>query len=87
MLSPSTGKTEIKPFFIKTACKGYREGQWNNLVVDLYSYMEAFTGQTYRCLDSIVLTGHFKLRRIYSTTCELAEDDGEGEQEYKEIAL
>jgi len=29
--------------------------------------MEAFKGQTYRCLDTITIMGHFKLRRIYTT--------------------
>ena len=59
---------QIKPFFVKTPIKGYKEGVWNNFGIDLYSYIEAFKGQTYRSLDTISITGHFKLRRIYSTT-------------------
>ena len=49
----------------------WQEGIWNNLTVDLYSFMDAFKGQTYRSLDSILIGGHFKLRRIYTTPHEL----------------
>ena len=68
ILSPSTTKTEIKPFFVKVPCQ-VQEGCWNNLAVDLCSFIEAFKGQTYRSLDAIYLTGHFKLRRIYTAAC------------------
>lgn len=73
---------------MKTPCLGFKEGAWNNLVVDLYSYMEPFKGQTYRSLDAIHLTGHFKLRRIYTATAEPMETEGENEsQEIKQINL
>jgi hypothetical protein len=39
MLSPNNSKTEVKPFFIKSQCKGFKEGSWNNFIVDLYSFM------------------------------------------------
>ena len=65
ILSPSTTKTEIKPFFVKVPCQ-VQEGCWNNLAVDLYSFIEAFKGQTYRSLDAIYLTGHFKLAYLHS---------------------
>ena len=68
MLSPATHKLEIKPFFLKYPFHNFSEGVWNNLVIDLHSYIEAFKGQTYRSLDSISITGHFKLRRIYTAS-------------------
>jgi hypothetical protein len=67
MLSPFNNKLEIKPFFVKCPQVNFKEGIWNNFAVDLYSFMEAFKGQTYRCLDNITIMGHFKLRRIYTT--------------------
>lgn len=66
MLSPNT-KLEIKPFFVKFPCSHVQEGIWNNLTIDLYSFINAFKGQTYRSLDYISITGFFKLRRIYTT--------------------
>lgn len=88
MLSPSTNKMEVKPFFMKSACHDYIEGQWNNFVVDLYSYIEAFKGQTYRSLDSITISGHFKLRRVYTSASEPLECEAESEsQEIKPINL
>ena len=53
--------------------------------MDLYSYIQAFKGQTYRSLDAIYLTGHFKLRRIYSTTAEPKLDDPNSD--LKQIAM
>ncbi len=38
-----------------------------NFSVDLHSFINAFKGQNYRSLDAVYLTGHFKLRRIYTT--------------------
>ncbi len=67
MISPNNNKLEIKPFFVKSPGVNFKEGCWNNFVVDLYSFMEAFKGQTYRCLDNITIMGHYKLRRIYTT--------------------
>lgn len=55
---------------MKAPCHDCTEGAWNNMVIDLYSYMEAFKGQTYRSLDSIALTGQFKLRRIFTSASE-----------------
>lgn len=66
MLSPST-KLENKPFFVKFPCSHVQQGIWNNLSIDLYSFIKAFKGQTYRSLDSISITGYFKLRRIFTT--------------------
>ncbi len=70
MLSPATHKVEVKPFFVKSPCHNFGEGVWNNLVVDLYSFIEPFKGQTYRSLDSICISGHFKLRRVYTSSSE-----------------
>lgn len=83
MLSPATHKLEIKPFFVKMPCPNYSEGTWNNLAIDLYSYIEAFKGQTYRSLDSITISGNFRLRRIYTSSSEMLE--GEGESESSEV--
>lgn len=69
-------------------CSGFKEGIWNNLSIDLYSYMSAFKGQTFRSLDGINLTGHFKIRRIYTSASEPLEDQGESEsQEVKQVSL
>ena len=78
MLSPINHKLEIKPFFVKSPGVNFKEGIWNNFTVDLYSFMEAFKGQTYRCLDNILIQGHFKLRRIY-TTNSMANLDNDNE--------
>jgi hypothetical protein len=67
MISPTTNKLEIKPFFVKCPNVNFKEGAWNSFAIDMYSFMEAFKGQTYRCLDNISIMGHFKLRRIYTT--------------------
>jgi|LakMenE01Jun11ns_1017448.scaffolds.fasta_scaffold9512495_1 hypothetical protein len=66
MLSPAT-KVDNKPFFVKFPCSHVQEGLWTNLTVDLYSFIFAFKGQTYRSLDMITINGFFKLRRIYTT--------------------
>ena len=88
ILSPNGTKTELKPFFVKTPLPGWKENAWNNLSIDLYSYMTAFKGQTFRSLDGIHLTGHFKLRRIYTASGEPLEGEGEGEsQEAKQVNL
>jgi hypothetical protein len=49
--------------------------------VDMYSFMEAFKGQTYRSLDSVCISGHFKLRRIYTSTAEPVECEGDNESQ------
>jgi hypothetical protein len=67
MFSSATHKFEIKPFFVKYPCPAIIEGVWNNLAIDLFSFINPFKGQAYRSLDAIYLTGHFKLRRIYTT--------------------
>ena len=54
-----------------------KEGVWNNLGIDLFSCMGAFKGQGYRSLDAIYLTGHYKLRRIYTTNMRPFEEDVE----------
>jgi hypothetical protein len=66
---------------VKTPCHGFKENSWNNLSIDLYSYMGAFKGQTFRSLDAIHLTGHFRLRRIYTAAGEPLEGEGEGESQ------
>ena len=47
--------------------------------------MDAFKGQTYRSLDSIYMTGHFKLRRIYTTNSRPYEEDAP--EQNKDITL
>lgn len=41
--------------------------------------MNAFKGQTYRSLDAIYLTGHFKLKRVYTTNTKPSSGDGENQ--------
>lgn len=65
---------------------GINEGIWTNFAVNLYSFMDAFKGQSYRSLDSIYITGHFKLRRIYTTNSKPIIGD-ETEELIKEISL
>ena len=77
MLSPAGQKLEVKPFFVKMPCHNYSEGIWNNLVIDVHSFIEVFKGQTYRSLDSICINGHFKMRRVYTASCEPLECEGE----------
>lgn len=67
ILSPSVQKIEKKPFFVKVPSPEVKEGIWTNFVIDLYSLIEAFKGQTYRSLDFIQITGNIKLRRIFTT--------------------
>lgn len=66
MLSPNV-KAETKPFFVKYPCSHVQEGIWTNLCIDLYSFIAPFKGQTYRSLDTITISGFFKLRRIFTT--------------------
>lgn len=33
----------------------------------MYSFIEAFKGQTYRCLDCLQIGGVFKLRRVFTS--------------------
>jgi hypothetical protein len=66
MLSPALHRLEVRPFFVKMPCPAVREGLWLSFVVDLWSFMEAFRGQSYRSLDSIQLIGNLKLRRIFT---------------------
>jgi hypothetical protein len=88
VLSPATTKTEVKPFFVKSQCNGYKEGCWNNFIVDLYSFMEAFKGQTYRSLDSIYISGHFKLKRVFTSSTIPFDINEEGyEKEENQINL
>jgi hypothetical protein len=50
--------------------------------------MAPFKGQTFRSLDGIHLTGHFRLRRIYTAAGEPMESEGEAEsQEVKPVTL
>ena len=88
MLSPAGHKMEIKPFFVKMPCHNYSEGVWNNFVIDCHSFIEAFKGQTYRSLDSISIQGHFKIRRIYTSTTQPLECQGDNQsQEIKPTSL
>lgn len=88
ILSSAAARTELKPFFVKTPAGGFKENAWNNLCFDLYSYMAAFKGQSFRSLDAIHLAGHFRLRRIYTAAAEPLEGEGEGEsQEVKPLSL
>jgi hypothetical protein len=58
-----------------------KEGTWLHFVIDLYSFMEAFKGQTYRSLDAIQITGNIKLRKIF-TTNNLVIDTDDKEQQH-----
>ncbi len=73
MLSPTFHKIEKKPFFVKFPCPPVNHNTWLNFCVDLYSFVEAFKGQTYRSLDLIQITGIFKLRRIFTTQHLISE--------------
>ncbi|KAI9334773.1 hypothetical protein BDR26DRAFT_866747 [Obelidium mucronatum] len=68
-------------FFISTAAKetkntalhvtlplGFlKRGVWLNLCFDLLSLVgDTFKGQTFRCLDSIALSGTFRLRKVFT---------------------
>lgn len=66
MLSPNA-KIENKPFFVKYPCSHVQEGIWTNLTIDLYSFITAFKGQNYRSMDTLTISGCFKLRRIFTS--------------------
>ena len=81
IVSSASHKFENKPFFIKFPCPNVNEGTWTNLAVDLYSFINAFKGQTYRSLDAIYITGHFKLRRVYTTNTKPEDASGDNQAE------
>ncbi|ORY39914.1 hypothetical protein BCR33DRAFT_378244 [Rhizoclosmatium globosum] len=68
-------------FFISTAAKetkntalhvtlplGFlKRGVWLNLCFDLLSLVgDSFRGQTFRCLDSIAISGNYRLRKVFT---------------------
>lgn len=57
-----------------------------NFTVDLYSFINAFKGQTYRSLDEIQISGQFKLRRVFTSQAPPI-DNSETEEQMKPISL
>ena len=57
-----------------------KRGIWLNLAIDVYSYMNAFKGQTFRSLDQITVGAHCKLRRIFTIRECLLEFNNEDDQ-------
>lgn len=45
--------------------------------MDLWSFIAAFKGQSYRSLDQIYIHGSYQLRKIYTTKSPLADMEGE----------
>lgn len=64
-LTTVPGKQEAKYFSYRYPVEVIR-GSWLFLGIDLYSFMEAFKGQTFRALEHITVGSHCKLRRIFT---------------------
>jgi hypothetical protein len=64
-LTTVPGKQEAKYFSYRYPIEVSR-GSWLFLGIDLYSFMEAFKGQTFRALDHITVGSHCRLRRIFT---------------------
>lgn len=63
-LTTVQGKQEMKYFSYRYPLEVSR-GTWLFLAIDLYSFMEAFKGQTFRSLDHCVIGSSCRLRRIF----------------------
>lgn len=64
-LTTVAGKQEGKYFSYRYPLEVTRE-TWLFLAIDLYSFMEAFKGQTFRALDHIAVGSTCRLRRIFT---------------------
>lgn len=55
-----------------------KRGVWLNLCLDLVSLIsDCFKGQSFRSLDTIILSGVFRLRKIFSMKCQPPDTTGE----------
>lgn len=59
------GKQEGKYFSYRYPVEITR-GSWIFLGIDVFSFMEAFKGQTFRALDHITIGSTCKLKRIFT---------------------
>jgi hypothetical protein len=66
MLTSAINKVEVKFFHVRCPINHIKRGVWLNLGIDVYSYMNAFKGQTFRSLDQIIISAHCRLRRIFT---------------------
>ncbi|CAD8166122.1 unnamed protein product [Paramecium octaurelia] len=65
VLTDSVKSLENHHFHIKSPIDHVRRGQWLNLCIDVWSFMEAFKGCTFRSIDQIIIGSPCKLRKIY----------------------
>ncbi len=77
MLSNVPGKLEKKYFHVRCHFEQIRKDIWLNLAINLYSFMAAFKGQTFRSLDQIAVGSHCRLRRIFTMKDRLIEMSNE----------
>jgi hypothetical protein len=64
-LTTVQGKQEGKYFSYRYPLEVTR-GCWLFLGIDIYSFIEAFKGQTFRSLDHVVVGSSCRLRRIFT---------------------
>ena len=64
-LTTVQGKQEGKYFSYRYPLE-VTKGSWMFLGIDVYSFMEVFTGQTFRSLDHITVGSCCRLRRIFT---------------------
>ena len=84
-----SGAKEIvtNPLHARIPLDCFRRGEWVNLSIDVLSFVhECFKGYSFRSIDSIYLTSHCKLRRIFSMKSPILETDVEDDIEYLELS-
>ena len=80
MLTSAVKVPEKKYFHIKSPIDYIRRGVWLNLEIDVWSFMEAWSGCNFRSLDMIIVSAPCKLRKIFITKYPIqgSELDGLG---------
>eukprot|EP01017_Pseudomicrothorax_dubius_P036388 TRINITY_DN5202_c0_g1_i3.p1 TRINITY_DN5202_c0_g1~~TRINITY_DN5202_c0_g1_i3.p1 ORF type:complete len:500 (-),score=74.00 TRINITY_DN5202_c0_g1_i3:92-1591(-) len=83
MFTSALKSVELNYFHCKIPISTVKRGIWLNLSIDLVSFMSLFKGQTFRSLDTIVINGPCKVRRLFTMRAPLVEtlsEDGTEQQ-------
>ena len=77
MLTSNIKNVEKKFFHVKVPIETLKRGVWLNLCVDVWSFMEAWKGQTFRTLDMIIINSPCKMRKIFLQRQPVEDPDGD----------
>jgi len=76
----SVKEIEKTHFHIKIPLDHIKRNTWINLSFDLLSYFEMFPSSTFRSLESFIISGNYKLRKIFTMRGPLIESSSNNDE-------